>query len=88
MTFRWERGNETFLGPPEAGEAGSEVRIQIKPGTLGSHSHSQNWHILSYLFIKATMSVMSTILLESQTLAPFKPRVMIRSQNNKNNLKF
>ena len=31
---------------------------------------------------------MSTILLESQTLAPFKLRVMITSQNNKNNLKF
>ena len=74
MTFRWDRGNETLSQPSQDGEAGSELRIEIQADSLGSHS-SQYWNILSYLFIKATMSAMSTILLESQTLAPFKLRV-------------
>ena len=87
MTFRWELGNETFLGPSEDAEAGSELRIQIQADTLGSCA-SQNLNILSYLFIKATMSVMSTILLESRTPAQFKLRVTIASRHYKNNLKF
>ena len=35
VTFRWDRGNETLVGPTEEGEAGSELRIQIQTDTLG-----------------------------------------------------
>ena len=74
MTFRWERANQTFSEPSQDGEAGSELRIQIQADSLGSYCSHYRLR-LSYLFLKATMSAMSTILLDSQTLAPSKLRV-------------
>ena len=78
MTFRWDKGNDSYSGASEDGEDSSSVRIEIKADSLGSQHFNALKHCIIYLSQETTvsMSAMLTILLESRT-ARFKHKVKL-----------